>query len=69
MRFLHTIMSNAKSSQAASRQSSTSLLSKVGTLLRNVWALFELQSELQLKVATSYARGPVRAVARRDHRI
>ncbi|AJY64521.1 hypothetical protein [Burkholderia glumae] len=61
-------MSNLRQTQAASRQSSPSLLSKIGAVMRNVWALFELQSQLQLKAATSYARGPVQAAARRDRR-
>ncbi|GLZ16700.1 hypothetical protein [Burkholderia plantarii] len=62
-------MSNFRQNQAASRQSSTSFLSKIGAMMRDVWALFELQSQLQLKAATSYARGPVRVPARRDRRI
>ncbi len=66
-------MSNAKQAPSQSRKSS--FLSKVGAALRDAWALFELQSELQMKAAMSYGRGPVpipvrvRADAPRDRRI
>ncbi|MBU9196837.1 hypothetical protein KTD33_20105 [Burkholderia gladioli] len=57
-------MLNAKQSQTRK----PSFLSQVGAMLRDAWALFELQSQLQLKAATSYARGPVRATVRNDRR-
>ncbi|MEK6421267.1 MAG: hypothetical protein V4801_16865 [Burkholderia gladioli] len=62
-------MSSAKQVRTPSRKSS--FLSQVGAVLRSAWAMFELQSQLQMQAAMSYARGPVpaRVVARRDRRI